>query len=179
MSEEDIIDVVRQYEYVPRALMEQLFCVSQYDYVNDKIIRYLDRRLKQLVLDKYIAYRENEDAYCVPLFSGKINYDRIKALWVLTQFDDITQHYVGRDFIQVVFVSKGTLYEVVVLSSKTYRIAVTAINQNTDKKNMPKRIVIVENEEEANLIGNSILREINCIALCTVSRDGKIESYDI
>ena len=46
----------------------------------------------------------------------------------------------------------------------TYRIAVTAINQNTDKKNMPKRIVIVENEDEANLIGNSVLQEINCVA---------------
>ena len=61
----------------------------------------------------------------------------------------------------------------------TYRIAVAAINQNTDKKNMPKRIVIVENEDEAKLIGNGTLREINCVALCTVSNDGVIESYDI
>ena len=61
----------------------------------------------------------------------------------------------------------------------TYRIAVAAINQNTDKKNMPKRIVIVENEDEAKLIGNGVLREINCAALCTVSDDGVIESYDI
>ena len=130
-------------------------------------------------MDKYISYRAEDDAYCVPLFSGKINRDRLKALWVLTQFEDVTRHYAGKDFIQVVFIAKGTLYEIVVLSSKNYRIAVTAINQNTDKKNMPKRIVIVENEDEANLIGNSVLREINCVALCTVSNDGVIESYDI
>ena len=37
----------------------------------------------------------------------------------------------------------------------------------------------MENEDEANLIGNGILREINCVALCTVSNDGVIESYDI
>lgn len=112
-------------------------------------------------------------------FSGKINRDRLKALWVLTQFEGVTRHYAGKDFIQVVFIAKGTLYEIVSLSSKTYRIAVAAINQNTDKKNMPKRIVIVENEDEANLIGNSVLQEINCVALCTVSNDGVIESYDI
>ena len=179
MNEEEILEIIRQYEYVPKAIMERLFCNSQYDYVNEKIRKYLDRRLKQLVLDKYISFRSEDDAYCVPLFSGKINRERIKALWVMTQFDGITKHYSGKDFIQIVFAAKGTLYEIVSLSSKTYRIAVAAINQNTEKKNMPKRIVIVENEDEANLIGNSVLQEINCVALCTVSNDGVIESYDI
>ena len=179
MNEEEILEIIRQYEYVPKAIMERLFCNSQYDYVNEKIRKYLDRRLKQLVLDKYISFRSEDDAYCVPLFSGKINRDRLKALWVLTQFEGVTRHYAGKDFIQVFFIAKGTLYEIVSLSSKTYRIAVAAINQNTDKKNMPRRIVIVENEDEANLIGNGILREINCVALCTVSNDGVIESYDI
>ena len=179
MNEEELIEIIRQYEYVPRIIMERLFCTSQYDYVNNTIIKYLNRRLKQLAVDKYISYRAEDDAYCVPLFSGKINRDRLKALWVLTQFEGVTRHYAGKDFIQVVFIAKGTLYEIVSLSSKTYRIAVTAINQNTDKKNMPKRIVIVENEDEANLIGNSVLQEINCVALCTVSNDGVIESYDI
>ena len=179
MNEEEILEIIRQYEYVPRAIMERLFCDSQYDYVNDTIRKYLNRRLKQLAMDKYISYRTEDDAYCVPLFSGKINRDRLKALWVLTQFEGVTRHYTGKDFIQVVFIAKGTLYEIVVLSSKNYRIAVAAINQNTDKKNMPKRIVIVENEDEANLIGNGVLREINCVALCTVSNDGVIESYDI
>lgn len=70
------------------------------------------------------------------------------------------------------------LYEIVRLSSKTYRIAVAAINQDTDKKNMPKRIVIVDNENEANRIGNNILKELNCVALCTVSDDGEIISYE-
>ena len=51
--------------------------------------------------------------------------------------------------------------------------------QTSNKKNLPKRSVIVENEDEANLIGNSVLQEINCVALCTVSNDGVIESYDI
>lgn len=70
------------------------------------------------------------------------------------------------------------LYEIVRLSSTTYRIAVAAINQDTDKKNMPKRIVIVDNENEANRIGNNILKELNCVALCTVSDDGEIISYE-
>ena len=179
MNEEEILEIIRQYEYVPRAIMERLFCGSQYDYVNDTIRKYLNRRLKQLAMDKYISYRAEDDAYCVPLFSGKINRNRIKALLVLTQFEGVTRHYTGKDFIQVVFIAKGTLYEIVVLSSKNYRIAVAAINQNTDKKNMPRRIVIVENEDEANLIGNGVLRGINCAALCTVSDDGVIESYDI
>ena len=44
---------------------------------------------------------------------------------------------------------------------------------------MPKRIVIVDNEDEANQIGNNILKELNCIALCTVSDSGEIISYEM
>ena len=71
------------------------------------------------------------------------------------------------------------LYEIVHISSKTFRIEVTAINQNIDRKNMPKRIVIVDNEDEANQIGNNILKELNCVALCTVSNSGEIISYEM
>ena len=71
------------------------------------------------------------------------------------------------------------LYEIVHISSKTFRIEVAAINQNIDRKNMPKRIVIVDNEDEANQIGNNILKELNCVALCTVSDNGEIISYEV
>ena len=50
MNEEELIEIIRQYEYVPRIIMERLFCTSQYDYVNNTIIKYLNRRLKQLAL---------------------------------------------------------------------------------------------------------------------------------
>ena len=71
MNEEEILEIIRQYEYVPKAIMERLFCNSQYDYVNDTIRKYLNRRLKQLAMDKYISFRSEDNAYCIPLFRGK------------------------------------------------------------------------------------------------------------
>ena len=180
MTEQEIINVIRQYEYVPKEILERLFCSSPYDYVNKKNIRYLERKLKQLVQNRCIDYQTDGDAYCVPVFSGKINHELLKALWVLTQFDNVTRHFAGTDFVNIIFTADdNALYEIISLSSKTYRMVTAAINRNTDKKNMPKRIVMVDSEDEANCIGNSILKEINCVALCTVCIDGKIESYDI
>ena len=51
MNEEEIIEIIRQYEYVSRAIIERLFCDSQYDYVNDTIRKYLNRRLRELAVD--------------------------------------------------------------------------------------------------------------------------------
>ena len=173
MTEQEIINIIRQYEYVPKDLLKKLLCRN-----DSKDEDYLERKLRYLVGIRCIEYLKNEDAYCVPVFSGKVDKNRLKALWLLTQFENISEHYAGSNFILIVFMSEKNLYEIVHLSSTTYRIAVAAINQNTDKKNMPKRIVIVDNEDEANRIGNTILNEINCIALCTVGAQGEVESYD-
>ena len=82
--------------------------------------------------------------------------------------------------VLIVFMtSENELYEIVHLSSKTYRIVLAAVNKNLEKKNMPKRIVIVDNESEANNISNEVLQEINCVSLCTADNDGHIESYEI
>ena len=173
MTEQEIINIIRQYEYVPKDLLKKLLCRN-----DSKDEDYLERKLRYLVGIRCIEYLKNEDAYCVPVFSGKVDKNRLKALWLLTQFENVSEHYAGSNFILIIFMSGKELYEIVHLSSTTYRIAVAAINQNTDKKNMPKRIVIVDNEDEANRVGNNILKEINCVALCTVSDDGEINSYE-
>ena len=173
MTEQNIVDLIRQYEYVPKVIIEKLLCADE------KNISYLERKLRYLSENRCIEYLKNEDAYCVPVFSGKVNKDRLKALWLLTQFKDVSEHYAENNFVLIVFVSGKELYEIVHISSKTFRIEVTAINQNIDRKNMPKRIVIVDNEDEANHIGNNILKELNCIALCTVSDSGEIISYEM
>ena len=174
MTEQEIINIIRQYEYIPKDLLKKLLCRN-----DSKDEDYLERKLRYLAGIRCIEYLKNEDAYCVPVFSGKVNKDRLKALWLLTQFEDVSDHYAGNNFVLIVFVSEKDLYEIVHVSSKTYRIEVTAINQNTDRKNMRKRIVIVDNEDEANQIGNNILKELNSIALCTVSDNGEIISYEM
>ena len=174
MTEQEIINIIRQYEYIPKDLLKKLLCRN-----DSKDEDYLERKLRYLAGIRCIEYLKNEDAYCVPVFSGKVNKDRLKALWLLTQFEDVSDHYAGNNFVLIVFVSGKDLYEIVHVSSKTYRIEVTAINQNTDRKNMRKRIVIVDNEDEANQIGNNILKELNSIALCTVSDNGEIISYEM
>ena len=174
MTEQEIINIIRQYEYIPKDLLKKLLCRN-----GSKDEDYLERKLRYLVGIRCIEYLKNEDAYCVPVFSGKVDKNRLKALWLLTQFEDVSEHYAGSNFILIVFVSGKDLYEIVHISSKTYRIEVAAINQNIDRKNMPKRIVIVDNEDEANQIGNNILKELNCIALCTVSDNGEIISYEM
>ena len=174
MIEQEIINIIGQYEYIPKKLLKKLLCRN-----DSKNEDYLERRLRYLSEIRCIEYLNNEDAYCVPVFSGKVNKDRLKALWLLTQFKDVSEHYAGNNFVLIVFVSGKDLYEIVHISSKTFRIEVTAINQNIDRKNMPKRIVIVDNEDEANQIGNNILKELNCVALCTVSDSGEIISYEM
>ena len=160
MTEQDIIDTIRQYKYIPEKLLFKLFCNGCYDYVNDKDAKYLQRTLKRLTGEKKIEYNSDRNAYCVPLFSEEINRDLIKALWILTEFD-------------------VKVYEIVHLSSKTYRIVMTAINRNVDKRDMPKRIAIVDSDEEADKISDETLHEINCVSLCRVDNDGNIESYEI
>ena len=59
------------------------------------------------------------------------------------------------------------------------RNAIFTTQNKGHTENMPKCIVIVDNEDEANRIGNNILKEINCVALCTVSNDGNISSYEV
>ena len=174
IDELDIIDLLQQFGYVPRRIIEKLLCKNQKD------LAYLNRELKRLVYEKTIIAHETDTgkAYSVPLFNGQTHNDRIKALWILTQFKDVDQYFSGKDFIQIVFISHNTLYEIITLNPSTYRIVVQAVNQNTEPKNMPKRIVIVNSEEEANMISNDILSELNCIALCTVDMDGNIESFD-
>lgn len=172
--EDEILDIIQQYEYVPREVLKKLFVKHQSD------AAYFKRAMKRLVKNRIISYIEDKDAYCTPLSSEKINENRVKALWVLAQFTNVTQHYyVGKDFIEIVFVADNNIYEVVTLSSRTYRVAIAAINRNTTKLYMPKRIAIVDDEDEANKISDDVLAEINCIALCTVSKSGEIESYDI
>ena len=174
MTEQEIINIIRQYEYIPKDLLKKLLCRN-----DSKDEDYLERKLRYLAGIRCIEYLKNEDAYCVPVFSGKVNKDRLKALWLLTQFEDVSDHYAGNNFVLIVFVSEKDLYEIVHISLKTYRIEVAAINQNTDRKHIPKRIVIVDNEDEANRIGNNILKELNCVALCTVSDNGEIVSYEV
>ncbi len=182
MDENEIIEIIRTYEYIPHKVLIALCCNSQSRLDFEKNRKYLERSLKRLTIERYIEYNKKQDAYCVPLFSGKINKERIKALWLLTQFDNIKFHTVSNGFVQVVFTTEDNiLYEIVTLSSKTYRIVTASINQNLDlnKRNMPKRIVIVEDYYEANSISDKTLKDINCIALCTVSDEFMIESYDI
>ena len=174
MTEQEIINIIRQYEYIPKKLLKKLLCRN-----DSKDEDYLERKLRYLAGIRCIEYLKNEDAYCVPVFSGKVNKELLKALLLLTQFENVSEHYAGSNFILIVFMSGKDLYEIVHISSKTYRIEVAAINQNIDRKNMPKRIVIVDNEDEANQIGNNILKELNCIALCTVSDNGEIISYEM
>ena len=179
MTEQDIIDTIRQYKYIPEKLLFKLFCNVCYDYVNDKNAKYLQRTLKRLTGEKKIEYHSDRNAYCVPLFSEEINRDLIKALWILTEFD-VKEHYAGESLVLIIFMtSQNQLYEIVHLSSKTYRIVMTAINRNVDKKDMPKRIAIVDNDEEADKISDEVLHEINCVSLCRVDNDGNIESYEI
>ncbi len=124
-------------------------------------------------------YLITRNAYCVPLFSEEINRDLIKALWILTEFD-VKEHYAGESLVLIIFMtSQNQLYEIVHLSSKTYRIVMTAINRNVDKRDMPKRIAIVDSDEEADKIPDEVLHEINCASLCRVDNDGNIESYEI
>ena len=94
MTEQDIIDTIRQYKYIPEKLLFKLFCNGCYDYVNDKDAKYLQRTLKRLTGEKKIEYNSDRNAYCVPLFSEEINRDLIKALWILTEFD-VKEHYAG------------------------------------------------------------------------------------
>ena len=195
MTEQDIIDTIRQYKYIPEKLLFKLFCNGCYDYVNDKNAKYLQRTLKRLTGDKNakylqrtlkrltgekkIEYNSDRNAYCVPLFSEEINRDLIKALWILTEFD-VKEHYAGESLVLIIFMtSQNQLYEIVHLSSKTYRIVMTAINRNVDKRDMPKRIAIVDSDEEADKISDEVLHEINCVSLCRVDNDGNIESYEI
>ena len=189
MTEQDIIDTIRQYKYIPEKLLFKLFCNGCYDYVNDKNAKYLQRTLKRLTgekkieyhsdREKKIEYHSDRNAYCVPLFSEEINRDLIKALWILTEFD-VKEHYAGESLVLIIFMtSQNQLYEIVHLSSKTYRIVMTAINRNVDKRDMPKRIAIVDSDEEADKISDEVLHEINCVSLCRVDNDGNIESYEI
>ena len=179
MTEQDIIDTIRQYKYIPEKLLFKLFCNGCYDYVNDKNAKYLQRTLKRLTGEKKIEYHSDRNAYCVPLFSEEINRDLIKALWILTEFD-VKEHYAGESLVLIIFMtSQNQLYEIVHLSSKTYRIVMTAINRNVDKRDMPKRIAIVDSDEEADKISDEVLHEINCVSLCRVDNDGNIESYEI
>ena len=179
MTEQDIIDTIRQYKYIPKKLLFKLFCNGCYDYVNDKNAKYLQRTLKRLTGEKKIEYHSDRNAYCVPLFSEEINRDLIKALWILTEFD-VKEHYAGESLVLIIFMtSQNQLYEIVHLSSKTYRIVMTAINRNVDKRDMPKRIAIVDSDEEADKIPDEVLHEINCASLCRVDNDGNIESYEI
>ena len=69
MTEQDIIDTIRQYKYIPEKLLFKLFCNGCYDYVNDKNAKYLQRTLKRLTGEKKIEYHSDRNAYCVPLFS--------------------------------------------------------------------------------------------------------------
>ena len=175
MTEQDIIDTIRQYKYIPEKLLFKLFCNGCYDYVNDKNAKYLQRTLKRLTGEKKIEYHSDRNAYCVPLFSEEINRDLIKALWILTEFD-VKEHYAGESLVLIIFMtSQNQLYEIVHLSSKTYRIVMTAINRNVDKRDMPKRIAIVDNDEEADKISDEVLHEINCVSLCRVDNDGNME----
>ena len=179
MTEQEIIDTIRQYQCIPKKLLFKLFCNGCYDYVNDKNAKHLQRVLTRLVNEKTIEYNGDRDAYSVPLFSEEINRDLIKALWVLTEFD-VKEHYAGENLVLIIFMTRqGELYEIVHLSSKTYRIVMTAINRNVEKRDMPKRIVIVDNDDEADKISDEILQKINCVSLCTVDNDGHIESYEI
>ena len=172
IDESDILDLIQQFEYVPRGIIEKLLCRNQKD------VSYLNRLLRRLIYEKTITIHDNGKAYSVPLFNGQVNDDRMKALWILTQFKNVDMYFAGKDFIQIVFISNNSLYEIITLNPSTYRIVVQAVNKNTDPKNMPKRIVIVNSEEEANMISNDTLTELNCVALCTVDMNGNIESFD-
>lgn len=177
--EDTVLHLIREYECVPRLVFFQLF-KGENENANQKKRKFLRRCLGRLTRERYIDYKLKQDVYCIPTFDGKVSELLVKALWIMIQFDNVRENYAGSHGILIVFTrdNDNSLYEIVHLSSKTYRMTVEAINRDTEAGNMPKRIVIVDDDEEADRISDNTLKEVNCIALCSVSDDGSIESYD-
>ena len=178
--EKSITHMIREYECVPRKILYQRFCSEDNEQLNRKRKRKLSSCLRRLVRESYINYRLNEDVYCLPTSDGKVSKRLIKSLWILNQFSDINEEYAGTKGVLIFFMLKDddSLYEIIHLSSKDYRITAAAINGQIDSDHIPKRIVLVDGDDEADRIPKQILKEINCITMCTVAADGSIESYD-
>lgn len=173
MTENDIIQLFRKYKCLSKELLTALLKATKN---RDK--KFLERSLKRMTDNKTII-SDNGQIFYMNGYEKNYDIKLIKALWVLTQFNNIKEHYPGSDMVLIAFITRNDeLFEIVHLSGSTFRITVTAINRDIDKNYMPKRIVIADSETDANALSTNVLQEINCVALCTVSEDGNINSYE-
>ena len=114
--EAEIKNYIREFRWVPMALLQHLFCnkTSDKKYNNDK--RFLKRVLNYLITDKVIAYDKYRDAYYNKALSPdeqKPDQELLKALWIMGQYNDIDTYYAGPGFIKIVFVRNNTMYDIV------------------------------------------------------------------
>ena len=169
-----VLELIRKYKCVPKRLLTKLVQTCDKS-VNNSFLR---RSLARLQKGGFVEYDIKQSAYYIPPYN-QIDNNMIKALYVLTQFSNVSENYPSTNMVLISFVRNGELYEIVHLDTKTYRISVAALSANIDDNNKPKRIVIVDDDEEANGITDETLRQINCVALCAVDeKTGEIESYD-
>ena len=176
MLDDEIVRVIAEYEYVPYQLLQDILRCSR---TRIRDLKHIRSRLKYLTANGYIEHIKDKDAYCITGSFAKEDKHRLKALTVLSQFGNVTYHSVGTGFVDVVFMSDNELYEIVNISSSNYRVAEMSLSRNIDKRHIPKRILIAETENDADELPDSVLKELNCVALCTVDDNGSISSYDI
>lgn len=167
------LETIRKYKCVPREVLFSLLCNNK---KQDK--KFVCRSLRRLKKDGLIEYSNEQSAYYISPYN-QIDNNMIKALYVLTQFSDVSENFPSTNMVLISFLKNGELYEIVHIDTKTYRVSIAALNSNIDDDNKPKRIVIVDSDDEANGITDETLEQINCVALCSVDeKTGEIESYD-
>ena len=167
------LELIRKYKCVPREVLFALLCNNK---KQDK--KFVCRSLRRLKKDGLIEYSNEQSAYYIPPYN-KIEKNMIKALYVLAESSNVTDNFPSTNMVLISFVRNNELYEIIHIDTKTYRISLSALSQNIDDNNKPKRIVIVDDDEEANNISDDVLKQLNCVVLCSVNaKTGEIESYN-
>lgn len=169
-----VLELIRKYKCIPKKLLPKLIQSCNKSVDNS----FLRRSLTRLKKGGFVEYDIKQSAYYISPYN-QIDNNMIKALYVLTQFSDVSENYPSTNMVLISFIKNGELYEIVHIDTKTYRVSIAALNSNIDDDNKPKRIVIVDGDDEANGITDETLEQINCVALCSVDeKTGEIESYD-
>ena len=174
MTDSQIYDFIREYEIVPRKLIVKFFRADCKE--KNKRLTSIIRHLKK---NKVIDYDPQKQICRLPAASERDYSEKlIKALYLLAQFPDIDEHYRGNNGIEIFFLRKGDLCEIITLDRETYPLTLNLVNRHCDENNMPKRFVIAQTAADAQALPADILHKLNAAALVTVDpQTGEVLNY--
>ena len=172
-----ILNLIAEFEYVPRDCLVKLICNNFGNHFNKKSEKYVRGALIQMLKEHYFS--ANDTAYFVTGYDlRRINSSTSKALWVIAELSDIDEVIPAKSPYELFFVKDNAFYKIANMRSDNFKIILSAMQR--EKNNDDKTIIIVDNDSTADMLSDSILKSLNCIALCTVDeRTGQIESYEL